>query len=88
VTFTNSVDGYKGINYAELSAVLIEAVKEQQKTIEKLTARVDELETNKRAEIEPLKDQLISLQEVVKTLIARQSEFKENKEQLSMKIWR
>jgi len=88
LTFTNPADGYMGINYAELSAVLIEAVKEQQKIIDKLTARVDELETNKKAEIEPLKDQLISLQEVVKTLIARQSEFKENKEQLSMKIWR
>ncbi len=36
LVFTNEVDGYKGINYAEVTAVLAEAVKEQQKIIEEL----------------------------------------------------
>jgi hypothetical protein len=88
LTFTNPVDGYMGINYAELSAVLIEAVKEQQQTIEKLTLRVDELETTKRAEIESLKDQLTHLQELVETLIAQQGDLKDNNGRLSMKTWR
>ncbi len=38
LAFTNPVDGYKGINYAEVSAVLAEAVKEQQQQIEQLRA--------------------------------------------------
>lgn len=36
LVFTNDVDGYKGISYAEVSALIVEAVKEQQKIIEKL----------------------------------------------------
>jgi cell division protein FtsB len=28
LVFTNEVDGYKGINYAEVTAVLVEAIKE------------------------------------------------------------
>ena len=38
LVFTNEVDGYKGINYAEVSAVLVEAIKEQQQMIEDLKA--------------------------------------------------
>jgi len=74
MTFTNPADGYMGINYAELSAVLIEAVKEQQKIIDKLTARVDELESSKKAEMESLKAQLTRLQAQIETLIAQQSQ--------------
>ncbi len=44
LTFTNPTDGYMGINYAEITAVLIEAVKEQQKTIDALTDRINRLE--------------------------------------------
>jgi hypothetical protein len=36
LVFTNPTDGYKGINYAEINAVLIEAIKEQQKQIDDL----------------------------------------------------
>ncbi len=36
LVFTNPADGYKGINYAETSAVLVEAMKEQQQAIEEL----------------------------------------------------
>jgi hypothetical protein len=44
LVFTNPVDGLKGINYAEMTAVLVEAVKEQQKMIEELQRKVEELE--------------------------------------------
>jgi hypothetical protein len=37
--------GYKAVDYAKLAAVLIEAVKEQQRTIEDLKSRVKTLET-------------------------------------------
>ncbi len=62
LTFTNPVDGYMGINYAEITAVLIEAVKEQQhqvddqrqmiqeqqETIFTLIKRLDQLEKQSR----------------------------------------
>jgi cell division protein FtsB len=43
LVFTNEVDGYKGINYAEVSAVLVEAIKEQQKQIEDQQKEINEL---------------------------------------------
>jgi len=43
LVFTNDVDGYKGINYAEVSAVLVEAMKEQQQQIEDQQKEIDEL---------------------------------------------
>ncbi|OFX82274.1 MAG: hypothetical protein A2W99_09460 [Bacteroidetes bacterium GWF2_33_16] len=36
LVFVNPTDGYFGVNYAEMTAVLVEAVKEQQNQIEKL----------------------------------------------------
>jgi hypothetical protein len=45
LVFTNETDGYKGINYAEVSAVLAEAVKELKTQVDSLTAanrRLDE----------------------------------------------
>ncbi len=46
LSFTNPVDGYKGINYAEVTAVLVEAVKEQQKQIEALKAENSQLKAD------------------------------------------
>ena len=43
LVFTKPEDGYKGVNYAEMTAVLVEAIKEQQKVIEQLKAEVEEL---------------------------------------------
>jgi hypothetical protein len=43
LVFTNPTDGYMGINYAEMTAVLVEAVKEQQKMIGELQKKVEEL---------------------------------------------
>ncbi len=36
-------DGFKGIEYSKLTAVLVEAIKEQQRQIEALSIRVAEL---------------------------------------------
>ncbi|MCF8403895.1 MAG: tail fiber domain-containing protein [Bacteroidales bacterium] len=44
LVFTNQTDGYKGINYAEVAAILVEAIKEQQKIIETLQNRIELLE--------------------------------------------
>ena len=46
LVFTNPTDGYKGVNYAEMNAVLIEAVKEQQKLIRDLKDENDRLKTS------------------------------------------
>jgi hypothetical protein len=43
LVFTNEFDGYKGINYAELTAVIVEAIKEQQEIIEYLKTENDRL---------------------------------------------
>jgi hypothetical protein len=37
-------DGFKSVAYAELTAVLINAIKEQQEIIENLTTRIEQLE--------------------------------------------
>jgi hypothetical protein len=42
LVFTNEVDGFKGVNYAELTAVLVEAIKEQQQIIESLNTANNE----------------------------------------------
>ena len=41
----NPVDGLKGINYQEITAVLAQAVKEQQHQIESQQKQIDELKT-------------------------------------------
>ena len=43
LVFTNETDGYKGINYSEVSAVLVEAIKEQQQQIIEQQRQIDEL---------------------------------------------
>ena len=45
LVFTNETDGYKGINYAEVSAVLAEAVKELNAKVDRLAAENNRLKT-------------------------------------------
>jgi hypothetical protein len=45
LVFTNPADGYKGVNYAEMTAVLVEAMKEQQKIIDSQQQQIDELKS-------------------------------------------
>ena len=54
VVFTNPVDKLKGINYNEITVVLAEAVKEQQKIIESQKAKID----NQEKELQSLKDRM------------------------------
>ncbi|HCY00278.1 MAG TPA: hypothetical protein DG754_09090, partial [Bacteroidales bacterium] len=54
LVFTNSEDGYMGVNYAEMTAVLVEAVKEQQKEIEILKAEIGKIDALK-AELDAIK---------------------------------
>ncbi len=51
LVFTNETDGYKGVNYAEMTAVLVEAMKEQQTIIDKQQKELDLL----KAELEEIK---------------------------------
>lgn len=44
LVFTNQTDGLKGVNYSEISAILIESIKEQQLTIEILNEQIELLE--------------------------------------------
>jgi hypothetical protein len=65
VVFTNPTDGLKGINYAEITAVLAEAVKEQQKQIESY-----------KSDNENLRSQLQTLQgkvDQIEALLAKSS---------------
>ena len=50
-TFTNKTDGYKGINYSKLTAVLLEAIKEQKKVIKSQQQTIDE-QNNRLRKIE------------------------------------
>ncbi|RPH31794.1 MAG: hypothetical protein EHM93_12265 [Bacteroidales bacterium] len=54
LVFTNEVDGFKGVNYAEMTAVLVEAIKELQKQNQLLQEKVKEIDAIK-AELESIK---------------------------------
>ncbi|OFX82267.1 MAG: hypothetical protein A2W99_09425 [Bacteroidetes bacterium GWF2_33_16] len=61
LVFTNPVDGFMGVNYAEMSAVLVEAIKEQQSIIINLRNENNQLKTDyleMKKEIELIKVQL------------------------------
>ena len=45
VVFTNPTDGLKGVNYSEITAVLVEAIKEQQQIIESQQSQINELKS-------------------------------------------
>ncbi|RLC19304.1 MAG: hypothetical protein DRH93_15690 [Deltaproteobacteria bacterium] len=77
-------DGYKSVEYTKLTAVLIEAVKEQQITINKLNAKIDNLETNKMVEIDTLKGQFHQLQIMMKNMVTQNLDQKKEKLLLSM----
>jgi hypothetical protein len=48
LVFTNPTDGYKGIRYAEMTALLVEALKEQNKRIKDLEKVISKKKINKR----------------------------------------
>jgi hypothetical protein len=64
IVFTNHVDGLKGINYSQASALFVEAIKEQQQIIEKQQAEIDHLKSleNEVSELKTLVNNLITNQ--------------------------
>ncbi len=77
----NKSGKYYTVQYAPVTAVLVEAVKEQQKIIEKLENRIVELENNNKdlkaqiSEIQEIKAELNELKDLIKG-----TDFKDNKE--------
>ena len=64
VVFTNPSDGYKGVNYAEITAVLVEAVKEQQQIINTQQKEIEALKENNN-EIEKLKNEIDNIMKLL-----------------------
>jgi hypothetical protein len=62
IVFTNPVDGLKGINYSQTSALFVEAIKEQQQQIE-----------TQKQENQQLRSELDELKSLVNTLVANQT---------------
>jgi hypothetical protein len=68
VVFTNPVDGLKGVNYAEITAVLVEAVKEQQQIIDK---QINESKIqkavidNQQKELQSLKAEIEAIKSII-----------------------
>jgi hypothetical protein len=63
VVFTNPVDGLKGINYPEITAVLAQAVKEQQQQI--ISTKLENQQL--KSELQLLKGEI----EQIKTMLAK-----------------
>jgi len=53
LVFTNETDGYKGVNYAEMTAVLVEAIKELKAENERLRSESRQMK-NRLSQIETL----------------------------------
>ena len=64
LVFTNPVDGFKGINYSEYTAVLNEAVKEQQKIIENQKQEIEQLKLKNKEFEEKFKQMEYILKEI------------------------
>ena len=63
----NASDGYKGVNYAEMSAVLVEAIKAQQALIETIKSENSRLKTDMEALKSTTERRLSVLEELLKT---------------------
>ena len=70
------VDGYYAVDYSRLTPILVEAIKEQQKTIDQLRVKVSE---NDR-----LKDRLSSLESAVEKLLAERNNGATDSEDLAL----
>jgi hypothetical protein len=67
-------DGYKSLEPIGIEALVVEAVKEQQKAINDLRGQLADLQAQKTAEIESLKAQMAQMQALVETILAQHSE--------------
>lgn len=67
LVFTHAADGYKGVNYAEMSAVLVEAIKAQQALIETLQSENTKLKADMATLKNATERRLSVLEELLKT---------------------
>jgi hypothetical protein len=65
LVFTNPFDGYKGVNYAEMTALLVEGMKEQQKQINTLQEE-NQILKEQTKEISTLKSELEEIKAMLK----------------------
>lgn len=77
VVYTNPVDGYKGLNYAELTAVLTEAMKEQHSLIDALMQRTEEV-VALRQRVSQLESQYSRIHELEADLVSLKTQLHEN----------
>ena len=73
LVFTNETDGFKGINYAEISAVLVEAIKELNAENNRLKIKNDQIEAENR-QIRTENTKIISRLEKIEALISYSAE--------------
>ena len=78
LVFINPVDGYKGINYSEMTAVLVEAIKEQQAVIERQQAEIEALKAKQSdaGQMKLITDEVASLKQeltLLKALIVNEN---------------
>ena len=69
IVFTNPVDGLKGINYSQASALFVEAIKEQQKQIEGQHQLIE----GQQQQIETQQKEIDELKSLINTLITNQT---------------
>jgi hypothetical protein len=72
IVFTNPVDGLKGINYSQVSALFVEAIKEQQKIIDSQKDEISSLKS-RMEQIESQQKEIDELKILVNTLVANQN---------------
>lgn len=61
--------GYKSVDYSKLTAILIEALKEQEKKIDGLAADINKLKVDQSAEVDELRSQMKEIQSSIQTLL-------------------
>jgi hypothetical protein len=70
LVFTNPADGLKGVNYAEMTAVLVEAMKEQQQQIESCKSE----NNNLKSQLQILQEEVGQIKALVNILMVNQTE--------------
>lgn len=61
--------GFKSVDYSKISAILIEALKEQQKQIDGLSAEISQLKADRSTEMAELKTRMKDMQDTIQTLL-------------------
>lgn len=80
VVYTNPVDGFLGLNYAELTAVLAEAMQEQQVLIDALAQKTDEVAALK-LRVQELEQQYAQIRQLESDVHALKALLRERTEQ-------